>query len=666
MHVLLVGPDFEENLSIRYLMSSLRAAGHDVAFAAFDRPTDTDQVLAAVADADLVGLSMCFQVRAREFLALARAIKAARPELGIVAGGHYASCAARDLLAHHPEIDLVVLHEGERTLVELAELGTLASGRLASIRGIVYRAGTEIRTTAARAMVEDLDTLPLPDRSGRVRTQAGVPVAYLLGSRGCIGSCTYCCITTLHRLAPGKCFRRRSPERIADEMAVLYRERGIRQFVFHDDNFLVPSPARNHERFAALAEALASRGVRDIGLVIKCRPQDADESILRRLRDMGLLRIFFGVETGTAVGLRCLNRQHTVPDSERILDLCRSLGISAQFTIMVFHPEATLATVREDIAFMRRQAHHALAFCRAEIYAGTPLEQRMIAEGRARGDYLARAYRFRDPSVELLCDLWLRIFAARCTDSHGILNLAIGVNYRAAVIRRFYHRPGAQALVGRIEAFCHEVNSDSLDRFAALVEACAGRADLSDSVAAEAVRDIAHGEAESRRLLEPEAQAIIRAIDAFATAAASAGHRAKPAPLPAPRTLGFSAAAVLAAGLACSQANMSEMAAPPLDARRDVGRDGLRDEPIMAEIDASPLDVRRDEAIMSEIDAPPLDVRRDEPIMSEIDAQPLDLRRDEPIMAEIDARPLDVRRDEPIMAEVAAQPLDADKDTPKG
>jgi hypothetical protein len=94
----------------------------------------------------------------------------------------------------------------------------------------------------------------------------------------------------------------------------------------------------------------------------------------------------------------------------------------------------------------------------------------MIAEGRACGDYLARAYSFRDPSVELLCKLWRRFFAARCTDSHGILNVAIGMNYRAAVLRRFPRRPGREALAGRIEAFCREVNTDSLDRFEALVE----------------------------------------------------------------------------------------------------------------------------------------------------------------------------------------------------
>lgn len=38
MRVLLVGPDYEENLSIRYLSSSLVNAGHEPVLAAFNSP----------------------------------------------------------------------------------------------------------------------------------------------------------------------------------------------------------------------------------------------------------------------------------------------------------------------------------------------------------------------------------------------------------------------------------------------------------------------------------------------------------------------------------------------------------------------------------------------------------------------------------------------------
>jgi hypothetical protein len=81
---------------------------------------------------------------------------------------------------------VIVLHEGERTLAELADLGVVSGERLAAVQGIVYREGTEVLVTAPRPVVQDLDMLPLPGRCGRVGTQAGVPVAYLLGSRGCI------------------------------------------------------------------------------------------------------------------------------------------------------------------------------------------------------------------------------------------------------------------------------------------------------------------------------------------------------------------------------------------------------------------------------------------------------------------------------------------------
>jgi radical SAM superfamily enzyme YgiQ (UPF0313 family) len=121
MRILLVGPDYEENLSIRYLSSSLLAAGHDTTLAPFNSPADASSVVDAAQYADIVGLSMCFQSRAQEFLHLAKLLKSRDPKQLIVAGGHYASCAAEPLLAHHPEIDIIVIHEGERTLVEIAD-----------------------------------------------------------------------------------------------------------------------------------------------------------------------------------------------------------------------------------------------------------------------------------------------------------------------------------------------------------------------------------------------------------------------------------------------------------------------------------------------------------------------------------------------------------------
>jgi len=212
MKVLLAGPDYEENLSIRYLSAALLHAGYDTELATFNSMADLRAVAEAAATAPIVGLSMCFQSRALEFLRLAQLIKSRHPGTLVVAGGHYASCAAEDLLTHHPEIDVIVIHEGEHTLVEIAEgLGALPE-RFPQIPGVAYRdENSQVHFSPVRHTLDNLNTLPFPDRRGPVHMLAGVPTSYLMGSRGCYGKCAYCCITTLHQLASVNVTSRISP-----------------------------------------------------------------------------------------------------------------------------------------------------------------------------------------------------------------------------------------------------------------------------------------------------------------------------------------------------------------------------------------------------------------------------------------------------------------------
>jgi len=106
MKILLVGPNLEENLSIGYLASSLEKAGHRAVLTAFNSNADASLVREAAREVDMVGLSMAFQARAPGFLSLARKLKEESAARCIITGGHYASCAAHDLLINHPELDL--------------------------------------------------------------------------------------------------------------------------------------------------------------------------------------------------------------------------------------------------------------------------------------------------------------------------------------------------------------------------------------------------------------------------------------------------------------------------------------------------------------------------------------------------------------------------------
>jgi anaerobic magnesium-protoporphyrin IX monomethyl ester cyclase len=485
MRVLLAGPDFEENLSIRYLASSLQAKRHETSLAVFNSAEDVEAVAEQAGRAEIVGLSVCFQSRAQEFIALARRIKQLHPEKLIVAGGHYASCAAQELLEHHPELDIIAIHEAEQTLLEIVAAATNLKDDLPKITGIAYREDDQVRFTPKRRTLDDLDTLPFPERRGRIHTIAGVPTSFLMGSRGCYENCAYCCITTLHNLAPGKKFRQRSVELIADEMAELYRERGTRQFVFHDDNFLVPSVAHNKTRIEGFDKAFKSRGMDDIALLIKCRPADANLEVIGRLKEMGLVRIFMGIESATEMGLLTLDRHQTVGQSTKALEICAELDISAQFTIMTFNPDANLNTLRADLAFMRRFAGNPLNFCRAEIYAGTPLEKRMIALGRARGDYRAREYSMYDPVADLACTISLDLFYDRSWGDGSLMQKTIGLDHMIAVRKRFH---GRDDLCERAHAWVRAVNLDTLELLEEVIELSAAGMGKMDAAALRTVR----------------------------------------------------------------------------------------------------------------------------------------------------------------------------------
>jgi len=77
---------------------------------------------------------------------------------------------------------------------------------------------------------------------------------------------------------------------------------------------------------------------------------------LGQLRQMGLIRVFLGVEAASTRGLACLGREHSREEASAVLSLCRRLGISAQYTIRMFHPDATLESCREDLDFMEQHA----------------------------------------------------------------------------------------------------------------------------------------------------------------------------------------------------------------------------------------------------------------------------------------------------------------------
>src|SRR5262249_11263735 len=136
----------------------------------FNSDADFVPALHAIASAEtppeLVGISLAFQWRARDFLALAVALRDAGYRGHITLGGHFATFESREVLTDFPEVDSVCRQESEDTMVALVDAVAGGSSDLTSIPGLSLRAADGDVFTTGHPPLPDLATLPWPDRRG--------------------------------------------------------------------------------------------------------------------------------------------------------------------------------------------------------------------------------------------------------------------------------------------------------------------------------------------------------------------------------------------------------------------------------------------------------------------------------------------------------------------
>ncbi len=480
MRVYLIGADFEENLGLGILSAVCRDAGHEPYILPFNVPADASALIERiVADRPgLVGLSIQFQHRAHEFLALSRQLRVAGYEGHITSGAQFPTLAYHEVIEGGHGVDSVVFHDGEETLVELVD-ALEAGTSLFDVPGLALMSHDGVATrTEARRMPDDLDAIPFPIRYREHNRHMNVPFVPLLGGRGCWGKCNYCSIVSFYRdgreHGGGRLFRMRSPENIAAEIALLQHEAKTPCiFCFHDDNFTLPNPVRTLERMQAIRDTLDDYGVGKVGFVGKARPDTITPELARGLAKLGVIRLYVGVENGSQAGGDNLRRGTQQAHVRSALKACREAGIFNCYNLLIFEPGATVTDVAENMEFIRDHADHPVNFCRAEPYHGTPLHLEMSQDQDLGGSYLGWNYRIEDDRAELLFRVCSAAFRERNFAPRGVANRYMGIGYAANVLRQFYGGEPAERLGARAKRLTRAISLDTakhLERAIDIVE----------------------------------------------------------------------------------------------------------------------------------------------------------------------------------------------------
>ena len=459
MKVALVGAEFEENLGLRYMAAALEGKGHEVALVPFNRESDLPAAVTQVAayDPDITGLSMVFTGRAREFCRLAQALREEGYRGHVIAGGHFACLNGERLLGEFPAFDSVALGEGEDIICSLTE----HLDDPAQVDGLCYRRPDgSIGLNPSVGNPENLDALPFPKRTS-FQNYFGKSIANILSSRGCYRDCAFCSINAWYKQGGGKKFRLRSIENLVAEMKELYYRHGIRIFNFHDDNFFHPHPDTAVQRFDQLRSALRREGIEGIAFAVKARPDSITPEAISILDDLGLFRVFLGVENASERGLRHLNRKCKLEEILTALKILNDFDIHIAYNLLMFEPDTLLSDILINLRFMERHMENPFNFCRAEVYAGTGLEEKLRQENRLLGDYFGFDYRIKDPSSEAFHQIANYAFFDRNFDDMGLHYLNMQVDFLFQVLRRFQPELLTMTLRGAVRNFVKETNLDT-------------------------------------------------------------------------------------------------------------------------------------------------------------------------------------------------------------
>src|SRR5262249_48562078 len=459
---LLVGFQDQDNLGLRYLMSAVNSSGHQAFIMTYG--SDANKILERIErlEPNVVGFSLIFQYMAPDF---GRVIGELR-EKGVTAhftmGGHYASFEPGEILNRTPGLDSVVRFDGEVTLVKLLNsLGTEKDWR--TLPGIAYRSeDAQIQIPPLAKVVEDLDTLPWPDRLSIDYESHPMPTASVLGSRGCPWDCSFCSIRPFYEEQGGPLRRLRKPRAVVDEMIHLYRSRGVPIFLFQDDDFL--AGGKNAKLWAVeIADLIAAEGLTgDIAFKISCRSDEIDEDILTRLMAGGLTHVYMGVESGDEEGLLNMSKRMKPEAHVRAGRILKKLGLSYDFGFMLVDPYSSFRSIRQNIDFLDDfigDGWSVAPFCRMLPYAGTPIKRKLEAEGRLLGTAFEPDYKFLDPKLDFFYDWMVKTFYERNFTNQGLCHILRGLLFESHLRLPARQRvsEGQRAYLHHLTAICNRV-----------------------------------------------------------------------------------------------------------------------------------------------------------------------------------------------------------------
>jgi len=338
-------------IGIMQLASWLEKFGHSVqlhdCLGPHAPPTIAENAeIVLASDPEMVGFSATTSGFMDAF-EIAAHIRERRPEIRIVFGNVHVSSLGAPILEHFPEIDYLIIGEGEGAMLDLAD-----GKPLKEIGNLIYRDDSgRIRINPRRDRILDLDELPFP----AYEKLAGFPDAYhlplfayekrygatMITSRGCPYTCSFCDRTVFERL-----YKTNSAQYTYDHMKYLRDRFGVRHINMYDDLFTAKK-----QRVMDLCDLLIEK---PLGIQWNCaiRTGHTSDEMLAKLKRAGVLMVSMGIESADPAMMERHKAGVTLAAVRDTVRQIHAAGMRAKGLFIFGMPGETPETVRTTSDFI--------------------------------------------------------------------------------------------------------------------------------------------------------------------------------------------------------------------------------------------------------------------------------------------------------------------------
>lgn len=334
----------QESIGVASLAGMIKANGHQADLLLASHTPDLRAAIEAY-DPGVVAFSALTGVHGA-VLELVEMVKSSFPKITTVMGGPHPTYSPE--VIEKPGLDVICRGEGELAFLELCD--KLQAGD--DIRGIANmwvkdRKGDIHRNELGPLAV--LDDLPFPDREIYYKYDfiRDLPMKRFIASIGCPYPCTFCHEPVIFQMykGKGKYYRRKSPQRVVDEIRYIRDRYPLKHVHFSDDLFFLRN---NYEWLEEFAEIYA----KGVGLPYNCniRYDSVVEKSAHLLYKSKCFGVAVGLESGNehlreVVIKKRVKNEHMVEGAR----LLRERGIKMLTTNMVGLPGETLDQAFETV-----------------------------------------------------------------------------------------------------------------------------------------------------------------------------------------------------------------------------------------------------------------------------------------------------------------------------